>query len=113
GGVFGSTTDYASGAMYEYDPSTYMVSLQRGTASIGEKEQWRRTEGLRAFVLQNKEALVNDLAAGKGEYVDVLAKILKVEPAARNEALTRWRSDYKSSKTAVEFAQKLVDHLSE
>jgi len=111
GGSFGSTTDYATGAMYEYEPSTYMVSLQRGTASINQQNEWRRSEGLRAFVLQNNQALVSDLAAGKGEYVDVLANALDVQPGTRAEAIKRWRNDYTESKTAFDFAQRLVAEL--
>jgi hypothetical protein len=112
GGSFGSTTDYATGAMYEYEPSTYMVSLQRGRASLEEKDQWRRSEGLRAFVLQNNEALVSDLAAGRGEYIDVLVGVLQVKPDTRAGAIERWRTDYSKSKTASEFAERMVAQLS-
>lgn len=112
GGSFGSTTDYATGAMYEYEPSTYMVSLVRGQASLDERNQWRRSEGLRAFVLQNNEALVSDLAAGGGEYIDVLVGVFEVKPDSRAVAIERWRSGYSSSKTAAEFAEKMVAQLS-
>jgi hypothetical protein len=56
GGVFGSTTDYTSGAMFEYEPSTYMVSLQPVEQSNEERNDWQRREGLRGFVLLNNEA---------------------------------------------------------
>ncbi|MFA6165874.1 MAG: PEGA domain-containing protein [Gemmatimonadaceae bacterium] len=112
GGSFGSSTDYATGAMYEYEPSTYMVSLQKGAGSAEETSEWQRSEGLRAFVLQNNEALVSDLAAGKGEYVDVLASMLKVRPDMRADAIERWRADYAASKTAMAFADKMVAGLS-
>jgi hypothetical protein len=111
GGVTGSTTDALSGAMYEYEPSTFMVTLQRGSSSSEELAAWRRTEGLRAFVLLNNEALVSQLAAGSGEYVDVLAKLLSVTAADRADAIARWRAGYMASKTSADFAAKLVAEL--
>ena len=111
GGAFGSSTDMSTGAMYEYEPSTFMVTLQRANSSSAELAEWRRKEGLRAFVLQNNEALVSDLAAGRGEYVDVLGKLLAVTPADRAEAIARWRAGYLASKTSAEFAAKIVAEL--
>lgn len=112
GGVYGSSTDYSTGAMYEYEPSTYMVSLQKAGGSAEEASAWQQSEGLRAFVLQNNEALVSDLAAGKGEYVDALVSMLKVTPERRAEAINRWRGEYATSKTAAAFADKMVAALS-
>lgn len=111
GGAFGSTTDAATGAMYEYEPSTFMVTLQRASASSEELAEWRRREGLRAFVLQNNEALVADLAAGSGEYVDVLANLLAISSDGRTEALARWRAHYAAATTSAEFAAKILSEL--
>jgi hypothetical protein len=111
GGVFGSTTDYTSGAMYEYEPSTYMVSLQPAGQSNEERSDWQRREQLRGFVLLNNDALVSDLAAGYGEYVDVLVHVLAVKQEDRAEAIERWRAGYAASKTAAEFAETFVAEL--
>jgi hypothetical protein len=37
GGTFGSSTDYSTGAMYEYEPRTFMVSLQPEEQSDAER----------------------------------------------------------------------------
>ena len=111
GGSFGSSTDYSTGAMYEYEPSTYMVSLQPAEQSIEERNDWQRREGLRGFVLHNSEALVSDLAVGDGEYIDVLVDVLAVTPEGRAEAIERWRASYAASKTAAEFAATMVGEL--
>ncbi len=111
GGVFGSTTDYASGAMYEYEPSTYMVSLQPVEQSNEERNDWQRRERLRGFVLLNNDALISDLAAGDGEYIDVLVHVLAVKPEERAAAIERWRAGYAASKTAAEFAEMMVAEL--
>lgn len=111
GGAFGSSTDYSTGAMYEYEPSTFMVSLQPGRQSNSQRSDWQRREGLRGFVLLNSDALVSNLAMGGGEFVDVLTKILAVEPEGRAEAVARWRAEYSASKTAAEFAERMVAEL--
>lgn len=108
GGTFGSSTDYKTGAMYAYEPSTYMVSLQPTGQSTEEREGWQRREGLRGFVLLNGQALVSDLAAGQGDYIDVLVDVLAVKLEDRAEAIERWRSVYRASRTAAEFAETMV-----
>jgi hypothetical protein len=111
GGVFGSTTDYATGAMYEYEPSTYMASLQPAEQTSAERRMWERREGLRAFVLLNNEALVEDLARGSGEHVEALFKLYQIESGQRAQAIGRWRNHYSEARTAAEFAQALVDDV--
>lgn len=108
GGVFGSSTDYSTGAMYEYEPATYMVSLQPAEQTAEERNNWQHKEGLRGFVLHNSEAIVTDLATGSGEYIDVLVEVLAVAPEDRAEAIERWRASYVSSVTAIDFAQRIV-----
>lgn len=111
GGVFGSTTDYATGAMYEYAPSTFMVTLQAAEQTTQLREEWQRREGLRAFVLMNGEALVTDLASGHGEYVDVLVDVMAISPDQRAAAIDRWRASYSASRTAAEFAAAIVGEI--
>jgi hypothetical protein len=111
GGAFGSTTDYTTGAMYEYEPDTYMVTLQAANPSTEQRSEWQLREGLRSFVLLNNQAIVSDLAVGQGEYVDVLVDILGVTPEDRAGAVDRWRTDYAASETALDFANKIVAEL--
>lgn len=111
GGTLGSSTDYSTGAMYAYEPATLMVSLQPENQSDEGMAAWQRREGLRGFVLMNNEALVSDLAAGDGEYIDVLVDVLAVAPSDRAEAIERWRAGYAESETAAEFAERLVAEL--
>ena len=106
---FGSSTDYATGAWYRYEPSSYFVGLQPSGQSTAERTEWQRRERSRAFVLLNSQALASDLAAGDGEYLDVLVDLLAVKPEDRVDALERWRAAYNASKTAPEFAMAIVE----
>lgn len=111
GGVFGSSTDYSTGAMYEYEPATFMASLSPVGRSDAELSEWRRREGLRGFVLLNSDAIVSELALGRGESVDVLLRTFSVPEADRAGAIERWRQDYRSSTTAADFAARVITPL--
>ena len=113
GGSFGSTTDLATGAMYEYEPSTFMVSLQSSQIGLEGRQEWMRKEALRGFVLMNNEAIVSELADGTGEHLDLLFDVLAVVGLeGRTEAVDRWRAAYEASDTAVEFAELILAELS-
>jgi hypothetical protein len=70
GGLIGSTTDLATGALFEYAPSSYYVNLSVGTA-MNQKEFIRDTE-LKFYVMTNGAAIRAELAAGSGEHIDTL-----------------------------------------
>lgn len=70
GGVIGSTTDLATGALFEYAPSSYYVNLTAGT-SMNQKEFIRDTE-LKCYVMTNASAIRAELASGSGEHLDTL-----------------------------------------
>lgn len=111
GGTFGSTTDYTTGAMYAYEPDTYYVTLQPMGMSPAGMAEWKRREDVRSFVLLNNEALATELAAGRGEYVDALATLLEVKAEERGAAVQRWQASYRTSETAVAFADHMVGEL--
>lgn len=112
GGLFGSSTDYSTGAMYAYEPDTYYVTLAPAAPMPpGAMAERNRRENLRSFVLLNNEALAAELAAGRGEYVDALAKLLEVNDAERPAAVQRWRSNVAASETALAFADRMVAEL--
>lgn len=111
GGAFGSSTDYSTGAMYSYEPSTFMVNLQPTDLSTAERMEWQRREGLRRFVLVNHQAIVSDLAAGSGEYLDVLAEVFAATPESSVAEIERWRAVYAASTTVLEFANRMVAEL--
>jgi hypothetical protein len=111
-GFFGSSTDYSTGAMYMYEPSTFFASLHpAGQQSTAQETKWQLRERLRAFVLINHQAIVSDLATGHGEHVDVLFKVCSIERERRADALERWRSSYLASRTVLEFAGMILDDL--
>jgi hypothetical protein len=79
GGLFGTTTDFASGAAYEYVPDKYFVTLMPEQATSIEAPTWRSgREKARAFIVYRHDALLRDLHQGEGEDLTTLLHLLHV-----------------------------------
>jgi hypothetical protein len=70
GGLIGSTTDLATGALFEYAPSSYYVNLIAGTTM--NQQQFIRDTELKFYVMTNAAAIRDELVAGNGEHIDSL-----------------------------------------
>lgn len=81
GGFFGSTTDNISGAMIEYEPSQYLVTLVPGTGSpIENANVAGPRDKAREFIVHRYSNLMADLSNGKGEDWITLLRLLHIEP---------------------------------
>lgn len=68
GGVWGSTTDAVTGAMYQYSPNQYYATLKSdssGTAKIYDSEKAKVKE----FIVVSYRNIMEDLAKGGGNYL--------------------------------------------
>ena len=67
GGLFGSSTDGVSGAVYAYSPSQYLVSLEKtGGNGLGGRVFNSRTEKAREFIVVSYDNIISNLAKGGG-----------------------------------------------
>jgi hypothetical protein len=110
GGIYGSTTDGLSGAVHEYSPSQYMVTLQpdgstafEGTTSLTEKQK------IKDFIVVGYRDIIVDLQKGSGQYLASLLDLLNLPPNQRDETIKRIRALSQAYPNIVEFA----DHVSE
>jgi hypothetical protein len=76
GGTVGSITDFATGAAYTYAPATYHVELQATSQSSLEFGQQL---GTRKFAMLFIDEISRDLAAGDGQYLDALLRIMNAD----------------------------------
>jgi len=85
GGLAGSSTDSVSGAIHEYEPSHYMVSLvPLKSSAIEGSTRYSQRDKLRAFVLIRYASLIDALSTGHGEDLSALLSMLHIE--TENEA---------------------------
>lgn len=76
GGVLGSTTDAYTGAMVEYAPNTYYITLEPIKKSDGDHKRSSHEKRVRTFILASYAHLASDLAQGEGEYLASLLALL-------------------------------------
>lgn len=77
GGLIGSTTDAASGGMWEYSPQQYFLNMTPDdeTEWDGEAIPFYARKSVKKYVVKNFYALQSDANKGKGEYLDALSEM--------------------------------------
>jgi hypothetical protein len=89
GGFLGSTTDGVSGAVHQYSPSQYFVTLQPTGPVDG--QTLKRTKA-KDYIVLNYNNIAKDISQGSGEYVNALWAALEVEQKNQAEALAKLKS---------------------
>lgn len=108
GGLLGSTTDGLSGAMYEYSPNNYHITLsssKNGDISLLNDPKHRA----RLFILSGYTNIMQELSSTKGEYFNSLMEFLHVDKSKYEEAATKLQSLANLYKNIPEFADKVVE----
>ncbi|MDH5574737.1 MAG: hypothetical protein OEY80_04575, partial [Nitrospirota bacterium] len=110
-GLFGSTTDFASGAVVEFDPDEYFITMKKKNASLGERNFQKAKMEARNFILYSYAHIGKDLAAGGGEYLSSLYKYLRIkEQTFQSPSYDKLKTLYMESKNIPDFAQTILDH---
>lgn len=108
GGLLGSTTDAATGAMHEYAPNQFLVSLEPdGANAATSKTEKSKADRIREFVVLSYAPLSADIKAGSGNYLNSLLSQLEVTAENRDQAITR----IKGMQQAYPDMMQLADHL--
>jgi hypothetical protein len=111
GGLFGSSTDMSTGAMYEYEPGTFQATLAPMNASSLELDTFEKEAALRRFLLVNHEAVVRQLASGEGTHLETLYGALEIAQNQREPQRVSWNNIYRSSTTTREFADAFINSV--
>src|SRR5688500_6134791 len=112
GGVLGSTTDGVSGAMIEYSPNMYYVTLEAKERPQYARSQEERLDGdkkVRSFIIRNFEEIANDIAKGNGEYLSALYSMLGVPEAEHTFMLKKLTVRAAENKEAPPFARAVIE----
>lgn len=121
GGFLGSTTDEVSGAMIEYAPNMYYITLnpipllqsneggfavERGARTRIEQESIRTERQVRSYILRYHAYLTADISRGQGEYLSSLYTMLRLPESV--ETLKRFRSIAGRHQEALSFAEVVL-----
>ena len=108
GGTLGSITDFATGAAFQYAPSTYQVELRARSQS---EQAYRGQLATRKFAMLYANEISQDVAAGGGEYLDALVTIMREYAGAavhRSDVQNALRD---SRGNVVRFGKEVVELL--
>jgi hypothetical protein len=109
GGFLGSTTDSLSGAMHQYSPDKYHVTLEpENVSSLESPTALSKQVRLTAFVVARHQEILLDLDRGHGENMDALATLLEIPSDRKAEEMTHIGTLASSIPDAVSFADLLV-----
>lgn len=90
GGVYGTTTDLASGAIHKYSPNQYFVTLQPEGASPMESATLKnQRDKAREFIVGRYTNLIDDIDKGGGEDLSTLISLLNIEKDHQADALRK------------------------
>ncbi len=105
GRMCSSTTDKMTGAAVEYEPDHYYCVLDPAGSTNGVPAVEAQRRQLARFIAVNDSPLSQDIAAGKGEYLDAVWQILEISRFHRGDALKRLRAVRAQYPQTVEFAE--------
>ncbi len=109
GGTFGTTTDYASGALYEYDPHSIQVTLEAEGMSRADKTRFMTENKLRRYILTNFSELSVDLANKNGEFLSGLFAQIHVDDANAAQTVADLQSRLTTVGNAPQFSTYVIN----
>lgn len=108
GGLLGSTTDFADGAVVQLDPTTYHINMTPKQVSLEQKQQLAKTRWARNLIFVGYSHIQADLSRGEGEHLSSVLTILNVSAGQREQALDQLRKLSIESTNAPDFAERVL-----
>ena len=111
GGVIGSTTDGISGAVNEYSPDQYFITLTPTTPKE-ESDSERKKREAKVFIISNYKSIMEDVAASKGQYIDSLLNLLNVNaPEDREGSIIKIKKLSSEIMDIPDFADSVISQV--
>jgi len=109
GGLFGSSTDGVSGAVYAYSPSQYLVTLeQTGGNGLGGRVLNSQAEKVREFIVVSYDNIISNLSKGEGPHLASLLNLLEVLNEEKNEAVKNLQTFSEKFTDVLGFAEQVI-----
>ena len=111
GGLIGSSTDAATGAMWKFAPNSYYASMPPLKASLAEWDRFTYERTVRRFLLHRYNELVSDVVKGEGENLVSLYQLLSVKAEEETKALARLQGLAFSTDNPPAFANAVINEF--
>lgn len=106
GGLLGSTTDGVSGAIHEFSPDQYFVTL---TPDNGHGLSSSKPRKIKELVIAFGSQLRAELVAGGGETTSTIISLLGIEPEAQGITITVLEKLSQQNKNDLNFALRIIE----
>jgi len=104
--IYGTTTDWVTGACWLYEPSSYFVQLRRdGQSNL----DYSNELAIRKFAMINHSQIAIDAGKNGGEYTDALADLMKSKMDKETAMLNIQDALEKSKGDQVIFGNELIE----
>lgn len=109
GGIIGSVTDAVTGAMYEYAPDQYLVTLEQESPSkASASTQKSNKDRAREFIILSYNQLVADISKGSGSYLTSLMTLLEIPKNDEAVAVRRIKAFAEAFPDIPQFADQVT-----
>ena len=112
GGFLGSTTDAASGAMHEYAPNQYYITLVPNSTA-GSVNPISEKAKVKEFIILNYQKIVEDISKGRGQYISSLLVMLSIPRDSQAEAQNKIKALSAVYTIIPDFAERVVNYFME
>ena len=109
GGFVSSTTDYASGSMFEVSPKSYYINLEPREESKTSYDYEKDTE-IKRFAMLNYEEIGEDLARQRGEHLASLVKLVLKEQNESRAVKAALKKIYREAEGNVSFGEEVASY---
>jgi len=107
GGLLGSTTDAATGAVHQYAPGQYLVTLEpEGGSKVSAPAERSKKDKAREFIILSYNQIMADLSKGAGSYLNSLMGLLEVAKNDEAAALRRIKALSEAFPDIAQFADQ-------
>ncbi len=107
-GVFSTTIDMATGALYEYAPNNYLITMKPAVGGWGNSSQDQHRAKVIGFIVVNHQKLGRELYGAPGEIIDALLPMLEVSTNGRGSAIDKLKQLYQANSNVAKFAELVV-----
>ena len=105
GGVLGSTTDGMSGAINEFAPDQYFVTL---TPNNGHGLSTSKSRKIKELIIAFGDDIRRELVSGGGESTDAILAVLETEPADKDTTLIVLEKFANQNSNDLELATSII-----
>lgn len=105
GGLVGSTTDGLSGAIHEFSPDQYFVTLRPDTPTGVSTSKPRQ---IKEIVIAFSGELRHQLASGGGEKVDTILHLLEIDSAEKETTIQALNQIALANQNDLELANTII-----